>query len=116
MAKYANPGNSGEDEMYADAGGAGGEESQASDHDESQEPEKTYLLPKEVLMGKKFEPGDEVVLRIVGMHDDQIEVTYAPAKEQEKSPEGEGAPEPEGAMAGGGGEPGGGMSSMSEYE
>jgi hypothetical protein len=41
---------------------------------------QTYLLPKEVLMGKHFEVGDEVVLKITGMHDDSIQVEYAPEK------------------------------------
>ena len=61
---------------------------------------ETAVLPKSILAGKDFSPGDEVVLRIVRMHDDSVEVAYAPAKEQEKGGdkggEGEMAP-PEGS-------------------
>jgi hypothetical protein len=66
--------------------------------------EKTYVLPKEILMGKDFKPGDEVVLKIKAIHDDRIEVAYAPAKEQEGKQE-EGG-EGEGAAPGGGGQGG----------
>lgn len=61
--------------------------------------EKTALLDKGILGGKTFEVGDEVVLRIVGMHDQEVEVAYAPAEE------GEGE-EPHGEMSGGDGAPG----------
>ena len=37
--------------------------------------EETALLNKSVLGGKHFEVGDEVVLRIVGMHDNEVEGT-----------------------------------------
>lgn len=45
--------------------------------------EETALLNKSVLGGKHFEVGDEVVLRIVGMHDNEVEVQYAPEKPDE---------------------------------
>ncbi len=45
------------------------------------------LLPKAILMGKKFNVGDEVVLKITAIHDDQIEVEYATG-EEEKPEEG----------------------------
>lgn len=48
-------------------------------------------LPRSILAGKTFEVGDEVVLKITSMHDNEISVKYAPAKEgdeggKEKAP------------------------------
>src|SRR5690348_9477631 len=100
MAKYANPEAGQQDDMYSDA--ASGGKTEEPSKPEDKEEGKSYLLPKAVLEGKEFEPGDEVVLRIVAMHDDQIEVQYAPAKEQEE--EGK-----ESHDEGGGAEPAGGM-------
>lgn len=85
---YDNPGGGGEESMYSDAPETKAAPA-AEEGGEDKGGGKTYLLPKEVLEGKKFEPGDEVVLRIVAMHDDQIEVAYAPAKEQEGGKGGE---------------------------
>lgn len=41
---------------------------------------ETTLIPKSLLAGKDLKPGDEVVLKIVKLYDDQAEVEYAPAK------------------------------------
>lgn len=56
--------------------------------------EQTALIPKALLAGKDFKPGDEIVLKINAMHGDSVEVSYAP----EKGEEGE-APQPEGEEA-----------------
>lgn len=105
---YDNPGSGGGESFYDDAPPA--KEKGASESNE--DGQKTYVLPKAVLEGKEFDVGDELVLRIVSMQDDQIEVTYAPAKDQEK---GEGKEEMAEAPAGGGeGGQGGGYSSMME--
>lgn len=77
---YDNPGSGGGESFYDDAPPA--KEKDASESNE--DGQKTYVLPKAVLEGKEFDVGDELVLRIVSMQDDQIEVTYAPAKDQEK--------------------------------
>lgn len=56
------------------------------------------LLPKSILMGKKFNVGDEVVLKITAIHDDQVEVEYATGDSEEEKPEekpAEAEPEPE---------------------
>lgn len=37
----------------------------------------TALLPKAILAGKTFNPGDEVVLKIVHMYENEVEVAYA---------------------------------------
>lgn len=69
-------------ENYYDDGPQG--EPPASDNSSkgsmSESGEQTYLLPKSVLMGKDFKVGEEVVLKITGMHDDSIEVAYATEK------------------------------------
>lgn len=59
--------------------GAGGE---GEDQEEKMQGE-TALLPKSILGGKEFNPGDEVVLKIVGLHDDQVEVEYAAEEKPE---------------------------------
>jgi hypothetical protein len=109
----SNPGP--KEDFYDDAPEQAGGEKEGGDEKKGEsEDYPTAVLPKSILMGKDFKPGDEVVLRITEMHDDQITVTYAPAEEQEKPKEkgeGEMAQAPEsGGEAGGGG----GYSSMME--
>lgn len=41
---------------------------------------ETALLPKSILAGKEFQPGEEVVLKVVHIYDDEVEVEYAPEK------------------------------------
>jgi hypothetical protein len=77
------------DEADQPEAGPNGDESQdASEEkgegDASMEGE-TALLPKSILGGKDFQPGEEVVLKIVGMHDDEVEVSYAPEKAEPSS-------------------------------
>ena len=55
---------------------------------------ETALLPSSICPGMK--PGDEMVLKIVSVQDDQYQVAYAPEKGSKESGEGEG----EGSMAG----------------
>lgn len=57
-----------------DDGGSGAEEGGV----------QTALIPKSLLMGKEFNPGDEVVLKIVHLYEDEVEVEYAPEKKEEK--------------------------------
>jgi hypothetical protein len=47
------------------------------DQEDDQMEGETALLPASILGGKEFSPGEEVVLKIVAMHDDQVEVAYA---------------------------------------
>lgn len=72
---YNNPGP-GSDDSFADAEMP---ESQAKpqEQEEKSEDGPTALLPKSILAGKDFKPGEEVVLKIVAMHDDQVEVAYS---------------------------------------
>lgn len=70
---------------------------------------QTAEIPKAVLGGKEFKPGEEVVMEIVQVNEDSVVVKYAEPSEKEEPPE-ESAAEPA-AEGGGGGNPGG-MSSM----
>lgn len=38
---------------------------------------ETALLPKSILGGKDFKPGDEIVLKVEHIYDDEVEVSYA---------------------------------------
>ena len=67
----------GDEGTSADKGSAPAPE--GDEHDEQMEGESA-LLPKSILAGKKFDVGDEVVLEIVAMHDDEVEVKYAKEK------------------------------------
>lgn len=71
---------------------------------------QTYLINKDVCPDMK--PGDEMVVKIVAIHDKEYEVSYAPEGEHSEEKEaagseGMGATMPEGGA--GGGEAGGGM-------
>lgn len=103
MPAYGNPG--GEDENFADAqteqaqpGGEPGAEGKEGAG-------ATATIPKALLAGKDFKPGDEIVLKIDQIHGDEVVVSYAPEKggkeEDTPEPEGETPPEePEGAPSG----------------
>lgn len=45
------------------------------------------LLPKSILMGKDVSVGDELVLKITGINDDQIQVAYPEEEDTEASDE-----------------------------
>lgn len=107
---YDNPGSAyggssgGNEDYFADAPAP---KEGAPDQEEEKEEYggETAILPKSILAGKDFKPGDEVVLKIRAMHDDSVEVEYAPEKGK-----GEGEEEMAEAPAPGGG--GGGDSEM----
>lgn len=94
MAAYGNPNPdpAGGEDLYDDTGG---DPAAKPDEKKEGEGEQTGLLPKAILMGKEFNPGDEVVLKIVRIHDDQVEVAYAPEKSKAHD-ESEPAPKTEG--------------------
>lgn len=45
---------------------------------------ESALIPKSLLAGKEFNPGDELVLKIVALHGDDVEVEYATGKDDSK--------------------------------
>ncbi len=62
-------------DLYDDAPMA--DEKPMGGEDKEKGGETTALLPKSILAGKKFDVGDEVILKIVAMHDEEIEVEYS---------------------------------------
>ena len=55
---------------------------------------ETAIIPKSLLAGKDFKPGEEMVVKIVGIHGDKVEIAYAPEKGGEgEEPEKAGMPE-----------------------
>lgn len=94
-------------DYYADAAPAEGAENQKPSESDS----NVATLPKQVLGGKEWKPGEEIVLKIVQVTDDGVVVEYAPEKGEEEEPPHDEAAEqapPEPANPGGGG----GMASM----
>ena len=89
---------------YPETGGADEAPKGKGDGDGDEADEKdmgvTALLPKTILAGKKFDVGEEVVLKIVHDHGDEIEVAYAPEKKEgeDDGDEGGGESEMDGAM------------------
>lgn len=81
------------DQLYPDTEAAGTGEATAPtppkpQDDKTESPEgKTALLPKTILGGKEFAPGDEVVLKVVKVYEDEIEVQPSGGEESEKAPE-----------------------------
>jgi hypothetical protein len=102
---YDNPGGGGGgSDMFSD--GPMGSPEKMGEKD-SPGDGQTAILPKSILAGKEFKPGDEVVLRIVNMHENDVEVEYAP-----EEPEKEEGMEPGSDMAPAEAAPPGGGSSM----
>lgn len=83
MPNYYNDGPA-EDEMPP----------KSSDQEEPKEEmnegdEKTAMLPKSVTGGKDFQVGDEIVLEVVAVHQDELQVKYASEKGGKEEDEGE---------------------------
>lgn len=81
MPAYGNPGGGGAD-IYTDAADAPGEEAPATETETSTAEEDagnepTAELPKAVLGGKEFKPGEEVVLEVVQVMENSVLVKYA---------------------------------------
>jgi len=68
----------------------------AEEPEESESTQSAAVLPKSILAGKDFKPGDEIVLKITAIRDDEVVVEYAPAKGSEGKGGGEEAAAPEG--------------------
>lgn len=58
--------------------------------DEEEQENPSALLPKNILAGKKFNVGDEVVLKIVKDYGEEVEVEYASETPEKPAPEGMG--------------------------
>lgn len=79
-------------DSYADSSAApskAGVDDTAPEKEDDAEEAATALLPKNILGGKDFKPGEEVVLKIEHIYEDEVEVSYASGKSSDK-----GEPEP----------------------
>ena len=109
---YGNPGSGsayaakgGSEDMFSDAPESKGEERMTPHDEEKEHDDKDYgetaVIPKSLLGGKDFQPGEEMVVQIVSVHGDQVEIKYAPEKGGgEKKEEGGPAPGEESAPKG----------------
>lgn len=81
-----------DDEMYGGGSESGPGRAQDPDKKEDEDQDKgettdeksedegageSAMLPKSILAGKHFDPGDEVVLKVVAIHGDEVEVEYS---------------------------------------
>lgn len=71
---------------------------QEREEDMDERDEATALLPKSVLGGQDFEPGDILELEIVATHEDEVEVRYSKEKGGKGEDEGEEQPSMSRAM------------------
>ena len=46
---------------------------------------ETGILPKTLMAGKDFKPGEEIVLKVVAVHENDFEVEYSHGDEKEES-------------------------------
>lgn len=60
--------------------GDGQDQGDPGDNDEEDSGEESALIPKSLLAGKDFEPGEEIVFQIVKMRGDEVEIRYAKEK------------------------------------
>lgn len=78
------------DPNYYDDGtpDSGMNDSQPSPKDDESEMdgEETTIIPKSVTGGKDFQVGDEIVLEVVAIYEDELSVRYASSKEEKDEP------------------------------
>lgn len=56
------------------------------DSDKSEKSGSGTMLSKSVLGGKEIKPGDQIILRVTGVYDDEVGVEYAKGDEKAKEP------------------------------
>lgn len=101
-AAGGNPGGAGDDYF------GGGQPPNTKGPEEAEGKHPTGILPKDLMAGKDFQVGEEIVLKITAIHENDFEVEYSYGDKSESK-----EPEPAGEMAGAGGG-GGEMSSYME--
>lgn len=88
-------GASGGADLYTDAEPSpSAEKPHEEEKDESQAP--TAEIPKALLGGKEFKPGEEVVLRVVQVNEDSVLVEYASPRDEDSQEKEPAAPPPGG--------------------
>ncbi len=101
---YGNPSPERDSDLFNDS-------PQSEPQDKQKEGmEETGLLPKALMAGKDFKPGDEIVLKITAVHEKDFEVEYASEEKGEEEHEGGQEPMPSEEMR----QPGGGGGGMEE--
>lgn len=76
---YGNQGSA-QSDPYADAAPMAPEEESKPDMQEEKGEEATAVIPKALLAGKEWKPGEEIVLQIVQVNEDGAVVKYASEK------------------------------------
>lgn len=72
-----------DESYYPDPESGNTEPAESDDSDESKG--ETALLPKSLLAGSDFKVGDEITVKIEHIYEDEVEVSYTKAKEEEPS-------------------------------
>ena len=73
-------------DYYGDSESDMDEKPDMGSESESEEKDTTALIPKSLLAGKEFKPGEEIMFKIVHMYDDEVEIEYSHSdKKEEKS-------------------------------
>jgi hypothetical protein len=85
MAGYGNPGTGSDDDYFSDA--------PAKPEAQEQESEPEGILPKALMAGKNFKVGDEIVLQVTRVGENDFSVKYAPAENSDHYKEESGAGE-----------------------
>lgn len=80
---YGNPGNPGPSGDYFDGGNMAGPAEEKPEGKEEGSHE-TGILPKSLMAGKDFKVGEEIVLKITAIHENDFEVEYAYDEGSEK--------------------------------
>ncbi len=77
MDKYGSNPGSDDEEMFGDG--------PKQKMDEGDGMDEEGLLPKSLMAGKDFKPGDEIVLEVTAVHEKDFAVRYAKDKGKDKS-------------------------------
>lgn len=80
-------GKSGAADPYADAAPAQPTTKPTAEPEEEKSEEATAVIPKELLGGKDFKPGEEIMLEIVQLTEDGAVVKYSEGKGEEEHEE-----------------------------
>lgn len=71
------------DETYGNSPAPAGDKTKSVDEQEAQEMSQKAVIPLKVLMGNSTEPlkeGDEVVVKVTGIHGQEVEIEYSKTK------------------------------------
>jgi len=83
------------DSLYGESEPKGKGPPKSIDQEEQEDTAQTALVPMKVASpgGEPVKPGDEIVMKVVAVHDDEVEMAYAPKKKEGMHEEGPSADE-----------------------